>query len=131
MQKKIKPHRLVTLEAFFGNVHTPTQENTFRRQRHNMLQSLTEQEILGLTITFLALYNSRTKPDDSGILMNSLIRYKKNIQPINDDKIIWKDWQDCLEAFSNNKIENEFVESDAFEIFEDFLEKYFHRNKLR
>ena len=92
-----------------------------------MMQRLSEQEMLDATIAFLELYYSMTKPDESGILMNSLIRYKKNMKPIDNDKTIWKDWQDCIEAFSNNKIGNEFLESDAFEIFEDFLEKFFYR----
>ena len=92
-----------------------------------MLQSLSEQEMVDATIAFLELCYSRTKPNDSGILMNSLIRYNKNMEPINDDKIIWKDWQDTINLFKKNKIGFEFLESEAFEVFEHFLEKYFER----
>jgi hypothetical protein len=88
---------------------------------------LTESEVINVAILFLKTYYELTKPDDSGILMSSLIRLKSYEPKILDDKNIWNDWNQTIQLYKKRKIINIFTEQEAFEIFEHFLELYFKR----
>jgi hypothetical protein len=91
--------------------------------------NLTELKTLNVAIQYLKFHYEMTKPDDSGILMSSLIRFRDNLHPDLEDVIIWNDWQEAIKLFKKNKINDVFAESEAFEIFEHFLEKYYERTK--
>jgi hypothetical protein len=90
---------------------------------------LTELEMLKVIIEHLKIYYSETKSKDASIIINSLIRYKDSAPAMDDDAIIWKDWQDTVNLFKVKVKGNLFSESEAFDAFEGFLVKYYERTK--
>lgn len=91
-----------------------------------MIIKLNKLETLTAIIAFLKYHYDLTKPDDTGLLFQSLLRMKNKCEPIGEDIIFWNDWEECGKIFDNQN--KTITEEQAFEIMISFLEHYFNRS---
>ena len=85
---------------------------------------LNKEELLNAIIFYLEHHYEQTKPDDTGLIAQSLNRMKKKETPEQDDLIIWRDWADTLKPFEGRSF---LSEREAFDSMTLFLDGYYKR----
>jgi hypothetical protein len=90
------------------------------------MKYLNEQEALSVVIFYLQDYYSRTKPDDTGIIIKGL---QNNTLDQYGNNYIFDEWKKCLRSKIKENDQQYFTEADVFEAMFLLLDYYYKKTK--